>query len=310
VFIALLAGSAVCLQASAEPARTVTGRRGDVTLSGGIGLATLQGDEYVFNSDGTIGSHLVWKTRRIPVGHLEAEWQVDPHWALLGSLSVNLTHGHSYMQDYDWFIPGRDWTDLSSHPDTSLDHYAALDAGVRYELLRRNAWSLGLLGGFHYTDVKWTAYGGSYIYSSSGGFRDLIGDFPEGERGITFRQMLPAVYLGPAASLRLDRLTLTASVVGGLSFDARDIDDHWLRDLRFRDDLDPAPYLGIKARETYRVGPAVALFLGLDYQEYFRMKGSTTTTDTTTGAVSYEGGDAAGGSFRAFSVNAGLSARF
>src|SRR3546814_9973093 len=91
------------------------------------------------------------------------------------------------MEDYDWFQPGNDWTDRSRHFDTDLDHYLMIDIAGRFDRLRWEDGRLGLLGGVRYTDVQWTAYGGDFVYTATT-FRDTVGSFPAGERGITYRQ--------------------------------------------------------------------------------------------------------------------------
>lgn len=307
--VALVLGVALCGQAYADDASDAGGSPGNFTISGSIGAAMLQADEYVFNPDGSKGSHLIWESDGVPVATFEAEWRApETRWALLGSLTLGLTRD-SYMEDYDWFDPDRDWTHRSRHPDTDLDRYVALDVGLRYDLLRREEGALGLLGGFRYTDVKWTARGGDYLYTNQA-FRDTAGSFPDGEKGISYHQMLPALYLGPTGSLEVQGVTLSASVVGGVSFSARAVDDHWMRDLQFHDDFEPAPYLGVKARADYPIATAVSLFVSTDYERYFEAKASTTINDTVTGESEYIPGDAAGGSFEALRVNAGLSLRF
>lgn len=48
---------------------------------------------------------------------------------------------------------------------------------------------INLHGGFKYTNMKWKAYGGSYIYSGDGfGFREDRGKFPDGEPVIDYEQ--------------------------------------------------------------------------------------------------------------------------
>ncbi|SMF00415.1 plasminogen activator [Tistlia consotensis] len=307
LLVALLVGGTVCSSAwASEPATGEAGSR--FTLSGSIGVALLQADQYLFEDDGSYASHLIWKSDPVPVATFEAGWQGEGHWAVLGSLSVALDHT-GYMEDYDWFDPGRDWTHRSQHPDTDLERYVALDLGARYDLLRRDEGTFGLRAGFRYTDVKWTAYGGNYVYSSDGGFRDLTGSFSP-EKGITFHQMLPAFYLGPSGSARIGRATFSASLVGGLTFAGSATDDHWRRDLHFELDLGEAPYLGVQARLDYPLASAVSLFLNADYQRNFLMRGPYTAEDTTTGASEYIPGNPSGAAFQSLRLDAGLSLRF
>lgn len=295
-------------QAMAEEGPGAFGGSGDFSLTGSIGMAMLQANEYVYGAEGEKVSQLIWDSDGVPVATFEAEWRASPRWTLLGSLSLGLENT-GYMEDYDWLVEGRDWSERSRHTETPLQRYLAFDLGARYDFLVRERGSLGLLGGFRYTDVKWTAYGGDFLYTNTD-FRDTAGHFPEGEKGISYRQMLPALYLGPSGSLRAWGLDFSASALGGVSIEAGDQDNHWQRDLYFEEDFDPAPYVSLQARVAWPIGPSASLFLGTRYERHFIMKGGTTTTDTTTGEVEFTGGDAAGASFEALRIDAGLTVGF
>ena len=49
--------------------------------------------------------------------------------------------------------------------------------------------------GVHYTDIKWSAYGGSGIYSTGGGFRNDYWENPDWVKGISYRQQIPIGFL-------------------------------------------------------------------------------------------------------------------
>lgn len=304
---ALLATAA--LSAPVQANDTLLSESGDFALAGSIGIAMLEANEYVYGPDGETVSQLIWDSDGVAVATFEAEWRVMPRLTLLGSLGLGLD-GSGYMEDYDWLVEGTDdWSDRSRHTDTPLQRYVALDIGARYDVLLREDSRLGVLGGVRYTDVKWTSYGGDFLYSSEG-FRDSAGHFESGEKGISYRQMLPALYLGPSGALEAWGLTFSASAVGGVSFEASDQDNHWQRDLYFEEDFGPAPYMSLQARAAWPIAPGAALFLGTRYERHFLMKGSSSMTDTTTGETQVTGGDAAGASFEALQVNAGLTLRF
>ncbi|RWK69722.1 MAG: omptin family outer membrane protease [Mesorhizobium sp.] len=60
-------------------------------------------------------------------------------------------------------IAGQDWSDQSIHPDTRLDRYINLDMAAGPDFVINDATVINLHGGFKYTNMKWKAYGGSYI---------------------------------------------------------------------------------------------------------------------------------------------------
>nr|WP_284200595.1 hypothetical protein [Rhizobium indigoferae] len=49
----------------------------------------------------------------------------------------------------------------------------------------------------------------------------------------------------------LGDLTISGDLQAGLSFGIKDIDDHWKRDLRFHDDMNPAPTLSATVALDY-----------------------------------------------------------
>ncbi len=307
-----LAAAAVAAALTAAPAQAAEriATSGDFTLSGSIGLALLEANEFVYETDdGSTTSQLIWESTGVPVATFEAEWQAGERLVLAGSLSLGLGRD-SHMVDYDWLVEGQDWSERSQHPDTELDRYVTVDVSARYDFLKRERGRLGLTGGFSYTNVKWTARGGDFVYSSPGDFRDQVGSFPDGQKGISYEQQLPAIYAGPAAAISFWDMTLSGRAVGGITLEGRDVDDHWNRNLRFEENFDPAPYLGLAARLDVPIGPGADLFLGGRYQRHFLMKGTTTITDSGSGEVEFLDGDAAGASFSALTFDAGLRVRF
>ncbi|MBX8819108.1 omptin family outer membrane protease, partial [Ochrobactrum sp. MR31] len=89
------------------------------------------------------------------------------------------------MKDYDWLMDppagyGSDaWSHRSIHPDTQLNRYITADLALGHNFYVNETALLNLHGGFKYTNVKWDAYGGSYIYSRNE-FRDDVGDLSDG----------------------------------------------------------------------------------------------------------------------------------
>ncbi|WP_407693065.1 hypothetical protein [Rhizobium indigoferae] len=57
-------------------------------------------------------------------------------------------------------------------PLTELDHYVAGAIQLDRIIYDNATSSIAVGAGVQYTDFKWTAYGGSGIYSSAGGFRN------------------------------------------------------------------------------------------------------------------------------------------
>jgi len=280
-----------------------------VRVQAGIGAAFIEANELVYNGDKTL-SQLIWQSRA-PVlrGNLSAD--------LGGGFSVGLEgsvagYGVSYMEDYDWTGPSDNfgsWTDRSQHPSTNLDHFWTGAASIGYDLSRSDQALVRLQSGFKFTDVQWTAHGGSYVYSSPGGFRDLIGDMPPG-RGITYRQQLPEVFAGVEGEQHYGNIRIGGLLRGGLTVNALGTDNHWLRDLKFVDQLYVSPTLTAGADVGYAIGPMAEVVLGARYSQIFRQRGDSQMFIGSTSTLVSATGGGAGGDFRSVELTASLRGNF
>lgn len=280
-----------------------------VRLRASIGALFIEGDEYVFNGDRTL-SHLIWQSKA-PV--------------LRGGIDVNVGHGFSisvegaaagygtsYMEDYDWMAPANsfdDWTHRSQHPDTRLNHFLSGEVALGYDLARDERSSVRMHGGFKYTDVYWSAYGGSYVYSVNG-FRDEAGNFPEGEPGIDYRQRLPELFVGVDGEEHYGSFRLGGLLRGGVTVLGSATDNHWMRDLLIEDSFGVAPSLSAGLDAGFALGRMAELFVSARYDQTFQMRGRAEYIDTNTGAITIAEDDIAGAALRTLSLNVGLKGRF
>ena len=180
---------------------------------------------------------------------------------------------------------------------------------VGYELARADDAVVRLHGGLKYTDVQWSAYGGSYVYST-GGFRDDAGAFPDGAPGITYRQQLPEAFIGVDGDQYYGNFRVGGLLRGGLTFAAVATDDHWMRDLRFYDYLNVAPTLALGADVGFALGPMAELVMAARYDQIFEQRGETRTYDTTTGNLAGISPDTGAGDLRSFELTAGIRGNF
>lgn len=295
----------------ADPARFESDD-GSVVFQAGIGYTFLKGDELVYDGAGNRISHLIWESEA-PVFTAKAKAALPGLWTLGGSLTVG-GWGSSHMEDYDWLQGNyafENWTDQSIHPDTDLDRYITADIAVGRDFhIDENA-TINLHGGFKYTNVKWSSYGGSFIYSSLGGFRDVVGDFADGEPAISYEQRYPGFFLGAEAAATSGAWTFSGLARGGLTMRSKAIDHHWMRDLRFDDKYSAVPFVSLGAQVEYAFNASASVFLGGSFDQYFHRKGDTTMYDIPTGLE--VGGpvvDGAGMKFRAATVSGGLKIAF
>jgi len=282
-----------------------------VRINASVGAMYLEGNEKVMNGNYTV-SHLIWQTRT-PV--LRGSIAVDIGGGLSASVEGSTAgFGSSYMEDYDW-LRGDDtfdnWSHRSQHPDTQLDHYFTGAAALGYELVNDDSAVVRAHAGFKYTDVQWTAYGGSYIYSNLG-FRDTVGSIPDGTAGITYRQQLPELFVGFDGEERYGDFRVGGLLRGGLTFLGVATDNHYLRvpPLQFIDSLYVAPTVTVGADIGFALGRNAELTLAARYDHVFEQLGDTKEYNATTGALRGDYVAAAAAGLRSAEITAGLKGSF
>lgn len=300
------AGSSTQIQIMDELAASADGA---VRLRASLGATYLQADEFVYFGDYRV-SKLTWQSAAPTLrGSLSVDLGYGLSVAAEGGVALE---GVSHMVDYDW-LAGDDtpenWTHRSEHPDTNLAHFLTGAATIGYELAHVSDAVVRMHGGFRYTDVKWDAFGGSYVYSSGPGFRDLAGTFPPGDPAISYRQQLPEFFLGFDGEQYYGKLRVGGLMRGGLVVGAVTTDDHWMRDLRFMDNIyvQPAVELGLDA--GYAFAPNAELTLAGRAKHIFEQRGDTAIFDTVSGVTLFSTNSAAA-SFTQLDLTAGLRAKF
>lgn len=294
----------------ADPARFES-KDGGFVFQTGIGYTFLKGNEFVYDAAGNRISHLIWESDA-PIFTAKAKAALPGQWTIGGSLTIG-GWGNSHMEDYDWELDDytfENWSHQSIHPDTDLDRYITTDIAVgRIFHIDANA-TLNLHGGFKYTNVKWNAYGGSFIYSSDGGFRNEVGNIPDGTPVISWEQHYPGFFLGAEATATSGAWTFSGLARGGLTAQSKAIDHHWRRKLRFKDEYNTIPFLSLEAQLDYAFNSSARIFLAGSFDQYFHKKGDTTIYDIPSGGDSGPLVDGAGMKFRAATITGGLKIAF
>jgi len=288
----------------------------DYQLRGGIGVIGIEAKEYVYNGSGSpdVLSLLIWQSAA-PV--LTAGFQVTlpDGWTFDADVQVALA-GDSYMEDYDWLAPFRpsfafnDWTHRSQHPNTNLDWFFDGRLAIGKDMQLNPDALVNLHGGFKYTDLQWTATGGSFVYSV-GGFRDSSGNFAAGVDGIIYRQKLPALFAGANAEMTYGRWGFDIGGHAGVTFLGEGVDKHLLRTppLHFVDKLNIAPLAGAEAEVTYDTGGA-AIFLKGSMEKVFLARADTQTYNNNTGTLLSSTANGAGGELISGTITTGFKGDF
>ncbi|MDH4439846.1 MAG: omptin family outer membrane protease [Rhizobium sp.] len=280
---------------------------GGVTYFAGIGLANIKAGEYVYDGDRKL-SQLDWESKGVKTGTIGAQMEIGYNWRIKGQIDVGLG-GNGYMEDRDWQDASYSgWTDQSLHDDTELDRYVNLLIEADRAVIDNGSTRIGLGGGIGYTDVKWTARGGSYIYTDVT-LHDTVGNFADGEKGISYEQRIPTLFLSANAEQQIGKFKLSGTLRGGASFASKGVDDHWMRDLHFTDTMDIGPMMGAAVSADYQFLPSAALYVAGDFQKIFKTRGDAEVRDTVTGATdSFDDGAAA--DYQSITVSAGVKGSF
>lgn len=285
---------------------------GTAELSGGFGFRNITSNELVY-WNGQRVSQLIFTSKHVRVLSAEMKINLNSGWIFRASGGIG-SGGDGHMEDYDWISPyatgtgDDDWSHQSIHPDTRLNRFFEASAEVGHLIAANASSRLDVSAGFKYTNVKWSSWGGSYTYSS-GGYRNTSGTISSTLKGLTFEQRLPVVFAGLNSETVTGNWTTSIRLRGGFTVGARDIDDHWLRNLRFYDHYKVAPVLAGEASAEYHINHRVSAFASASYEKIFRAKGDIYQVDTTTGVTTKYSG-AAGGDYESLGVSVGLRGKF
>lgn len=276
------------------------------------GIGTISAKELVYDGKWRT-SELQWESKGVAILRGTLGIDLAPGWRLRGEAKAGFK-GDGYMADYDWIYPyttrngDADWSHRSQHEDTRLDHYLAGGVEVTRSIFEDELDRIDAGIGARYTDVQWTARGGSGLYSVNG-FRDTPLVFGKGVKGITYRQQIPVVYATLANEHRMGDFTFTGALQAGAAIRPKATDDHWLRDLNFVDRFGLTPSFAARAGVDYSIAPRAAVYLEGTYEHTGFRRGDTTMRDTVTGdSTAFT--DSAGGSFSAATVNVGVRGTF
>ena len=217
------------------------------------------------------------------------------------------------MNDYDWELTGHgDWSDLSHHPDTRINHAGMIDAGAKAQIASFGVTklfdhaALNLLAGFRWFNISWTSYGGSGVYSAGGGYRNDNRLFPEGEAGLAYEQWLNMPYIGIGGSMSRGRWTAGAELTGSLWGWGSSKDNHYDRALLFEDQFSKISMVGGDIYLSYALAKNFDLIGRFVYTKYLEAQGPTTMTNYLSGEITHFTGNAAGMDNQSMLFNLGI----
>ena len=296
----------VCLPVTANAGdMLLTSADGAVVFRGSYGITAIEANELVYEGKQKV-SRLIWESSAVSTFTGQVKVDLDQFFLrATGTIGVG---GDGHMRDYDWLVGGRPWSHRSVHPDTRLNHYFAGTIEAGREILSHDGTTVSLGGGIKYTDVKWAAWGGSYVYTSSD-FRDSKGDFPDNEKGISYRQQWPVPFLGIDLTHSEGPWTFSGGFHGGVAVNGKGTDDHWMRDLRFIDHVETTPAVMVNGSAEYELRPNTAIFVAGAFDQIVRGRADTDMIDKLSGNKRHFA-DGAGADYMSVTVSLGLRGKF
>lgn len=278
------------------------------TVSTSGGMLNGKSHELVYDAGtGRKVSQLDWKIKNLGIVKGDVSWDAYSFLTLNARGWTSLASGSSHMDDYDWLNASQaKWTDHSSHPNTDVNYANEYDLNVKGWLFKDKNYKAGVVAGYQETRFSWTATGGSYNYNNGAD----TGNFPEGERGIGYRQRFSMPYVGLTGQYRINDFEFNALFKFSDWARARDNDEHYMRDLTFRDKSANSRYYGTTVDAGYYIAPNVKVFAEFAWSKYEEGKGSTQVIDNISGQTSSIGGEAAGIANKNYTITAGMQYRF
>ncbi|HBN6008155.1 TPA: omptin family outer membrane protease, partial [Enterobacter cloacae] len=279
-----------------------------LSVSASAGMLSGKSDEMVYDEvTGRKISQLDWKIKNVAILKGDISWDAYSFLTLNARGWTSLASGSGHMDDYDWMNAKQSsWTDHSSHPATNVNYANEYDLNVKGWIFQGDNYKAGVTAGYQETRFSWTATGGSYNYDNG----TNTGNFPAGERGIGYSQRFSMPYIGLAGQYRFNDFEFNALFKFSDWVRAHDNDEHYMRDLTFREKTSDSRYYGASVDAGYYVTPNAKVFAEFTYSSYEEGKGGTQIIDTNTGESGSIGGDAAGISNRNYTITAGLQYRF
>jgi outer membrane protease len=215
------------------------------------------------------------------------------------------------MDDFDWFYGYRgfdSWTHWSHSEDTELTKAFQIDVSAAARIYQGGSLELSALAGYRYMTAKMNAYGGQYIYSEDGGFRNAIGSFDPGRLSIGYQQWWHTPYIGLGANYAAGPTKLSAEVIASPFVMSHDKDHHNLRNLVFEERFDADWMVGVTVGAEYALTNTLSLTGRAEYQKFFEALGDSTAFDGGTGAVQRTEKPAAGGDISTLLLTVGIKA--
>ncbi|ECI2308908.1 omptin family outer membrane protease [Salmonella enterica subsp. enterica serovar Infantis] len=275
-------------------------------VSAGLSVGALSGSakERVYDNGSRL-SQLDWKFKNAPILKGGIDWDLSP-WVRLGASGwvTMASHGANDMVDRDWLIPGQDKYSHISESPTILRSASFWDVNTTVWGINNDSLRLGVMGGWQQTDYKWDSHGGYYSYWN-GFIEDKL---PDG-KGILYKLQFKMPYVGLTGGYRLRNIEMNTSLKYSHWVRASDTDEHYLRNITFRDRNRVSDFYSVSADIGYYITPQAKVFIEGEWMRVSNGKGGTTAEFHNEDSVGYSP-YSSGIENTAYNVTAGLKYYF
>lgn len=263
------------------------------SLQASTGILNGEAREYVYDTDnhGRKMSQLNWKIENTPILNAALTWDAAERATLRVSGWTTLATRGADMDDYDWMDPNqKHYTDWSSHPATRLNYANQYDVRLTGWVLKAPDYRLGVMAGYEESRFSWTANGGRGIYNNG----TEIVEFDRNERGIGYQQTYRSPYIGLEGLYRYQNIEVTALFKYSGWSRQQDNDEHYARNLRFREESHNADFYSASADIGYYVTPQAKVYVGYAWNQHKEKKTGARVYDYAKQTGDYNSDDAAG----------------
>ncbi|ECW0470419.1 TPA: omptin family outer membrane protease [Salmonella enterica subsp. enterica serovar Mississippi] len=286
--VAISASVVLSSQAATEPGFFTPEK-----VSTDISLGSLSGKTkervYLPEEGGRKVSQLDWKYSNAAILKGSINWELI-RWVSVGAAgwtTLDIRGGN--MIDRDWMAPSNPgtWTDESRHPNTRLNYANEFDLNIKGWLLNEPDYRLGLMAGYQESRYSFNATGGTYIYSEDGGFRNETGSFPDGERGIGYKQRFKMPYIGLTGSYRYDNFEFGGAFKYSGWVRTSDNDEHYARETTFHSKVNNQNYYSVAVNAGYYLTPNAKVYVEGTWNRVTNKKGDTSIYDRSDNTSDY-----------------------
>ncbi len=246
--------------------------------------------ELVYDPDsGKKLSELIWQADDVQMLGFKFDYTLSRTSFVQFNYQMNLSDD-ALMDDYDWLKDDTSqWSDWSNHPNTRLDNFTIFDISINNKIKSDTDIEKYIVIGYKVEKRAFKAYDGTYIYSSSGGFRDQSGSFSG--LGISYEETFKTIYVGMNVKKHYPKFIVSGKLTYSPRVTATNQDNHHNRYFINNNKFSDTTMVSIDANIEYPINDNISLALNYINVKYDETKGTTTrsyyagATEQTPGTV-------------------------